>query len=83
MNIWKAAALNMFRKSIRRDRLVTGEDIRLTLIKKGLPSPTHHNVWGGFISSLIASRRLLKTNGYRHMISPTSNGRKTRVYRVA
>jgi len=60
---------------------VTGEDIRIHCVKKGI-EPHHHNAWGGIISSLVKIGMLEPTGKYTQMRTLKSHARETRIYLV-
>lgn len=60
----------------------TAEDIRITLLEKGLSSPNHHNAWGELTKSAIKKGLLTRTGELRHMRTKKSHARLTPVYRI-
>ena len=60
----------------------TFEDIRLTLIRKGLPNPHHHNAWGALSKAAEDQHILVPTGKFRHMQTTKSHARRTAVYYV-
>lgn len=60
---------------------VTGEEIRLLCLKRGI-RPHHHNAWGGIVNALVRRGVLVRLNGMKSMVDPTSHARKTFCYLV-
>lgn len=58
---------------------VTGEDIRLACMARGV-HPHHHNAWGGLISRFVSEGLLVATGRYVAMKAKGSHARKTQVY---
>lgn len=58
---------------------VTGEDIRLACMARGI-QPHHHNAWGGLISRFVSDGLLVATGRYVAMKAKGSHARKTQVY---
>jgi hypothetical protein len=81
---WLIAVHERLRKisKEREGQMVTGEDVRSTLMEFGL-EPNHPNAWGALINGLIKKKVLIRTNSYRSMKDPRSHARSTRVYKLA
>lgn len=76
---WDAQGRLMLRQ-FPRDWRGTGEDIRIQLLRRGLPKPATPNVWGGFIAGCI-KRGLIEATGDREpMAGAKAHGRMTDVY---
>ncbi len=76
---WKAEALR--RISQLGEWSGTAEALRLKLLQEKLPTPHHHNVWGGLINSAVKRRYLINTGVRDSMRTPRSHARNTPVYR--
>lgn len=57
----------------------TGEDIRLHLVKGGLPEPHHHNAWGAVVNVCVR-HDWLREIGRRNMRTEKSHARNTPIY---
>ena len=77
---WIQRARAMLRSVIKPGWEGTGEDIRLELLKAGLPAPHHHNAWGALIKSVVP-KHFIPTGKFRHMRTKKSHARQTIVYR--
>ena len=78
---WMTMALSLMRRHPVNIE-VTGEEIRIWLIKNGLDAPKHHNAWGAFINSAVNAGMLVATGKVRKMKLPKSHARQTLVWRV-
>jgi hypothetical protein len=65
--------------ALPRDWRGTGEELRLKLIRDGVPFPHHHNTWGGAAMSAIRQGLLVSHDEFDHMRTKKSHKRKTQV----
>lgn len=78
---WAREARRLLPSVLSGKKRVTGEQVRVLLSEAGLPQPSHHNAWGGFLSGL-AGTFLRNTGSVEHMTQPKSHARRTPVYEV-
>jgi hypothetical protein len=74
---WMGAALARI-ETLRQWR-GTSEELRLQLIRDGLPQPHHHNAWGALTAHAV-KRHLLSFAGYGRMKTRKSHARRTPIY---
>lgn len=80
---WHNKALNLIASSLHEDHTrVTGEDIRFWLRSKRIRNPSSPNAYGALIRSAIDNGILRRLSRYQASVSPSSHGRKRRVYSV-
>lgn len=77
---WSAQARKAFLRVIPNKWEGMGEDIRLAVIKEGVPEPHSPNVWGPYINGLRKSG-LIVPIGYKQPRCEKSHASEKKLYR--
>jgi hypothetical protein len=76
---WMTQALSKLH-SHPRNVEVTGEDLKVWLLRNGLPKPKHHNAWGALIRSAATSGMIVLTGRTIKMKLANSHARRNPIW---